>query len=224
MNDDIDFDELSNASYNALNSKQFNNEPEPASDFIPTPRMIKRQERLRLEHINRYENACQLLQNGMPAQGEAVHVISGGVFDYWDIIPWIINNYGAASELLASTWTMNRECVLSLLNLYDSGKIRSMGIVSGDYFKNRETAVFATLYEGMQQRNQPFACFNNHAKVLLIHIPDVCWFVAEGSANFNANPRLEQFQLMNDKELYNFHKQWIMEALKKKVSNKMSQL
>lgn len=37
-------------------------------------------------------------------------------------------------------------------------------------------------------------------------VGDIC---VEGSANFTANPRIEQFTISNDTALANFHKKWI---------------
>lgn len=37
----------------------------------------------------------------------------------------------------------------------------------------------------------------------------------EGSANFTANPRIEQFIISKSKELFDFHKDWMNEVIRK---------
>ena len=39
------------------------------------------------------------------------------------------------------------------------------------------------------------------------------WITIEGSANFTANPRLEQTVVSNDADLYAFHRAWLEEML-----------
>lgn len=77
----------------------------------------------------------------------------------------------------------------------------------------RETAVFNMLYEGLKKRNQKMFCNENHSKVTLIE-NGTDYLVIEGSANFTANPRIEQFVITNSKELYLFHKSWMDEIIK----------
>ena len=39
------------------------------------------------------------------------------------------------------------------------------------------------------------------------------YIVMEGSANWTANPRLEQFTVTNSRPLYDFHREWMEEML-----------
>ena len=65
-----------------------------------------------------------------------------------------------------------------------------------------------TLKCGLEDRAQRFKACENHAKVVLLQAGED-WLVFEGSANFTANPRIEQFVLNNDRELFEFHKTWM---------------
>ena len=40
------------------------------------------------------------------------------------------------------------------------------------------------------------------------------FIVIEGSANFTANPRLEQNVMVNDEDLFRFHAEWMEEMFK----------
>ena len=81
-------------------------------------------------------------------------------------------------------------------------------MLTGLYFKRRETAVYSRLVSGLLQRGQRYAAFKNHAKIILIG-KSKHWITVEGSANFTSNPRLEQYVISNDRTLYNFHKAWM---------------
>lgn len=83
-----------------------------------------------------------------------------------------------------------------------------MTFLTGLYFKVREPDVYSFLAEEFTRRGQKFICADNHAKIAAMFTSggDIC---VEGSANFTANPRIEQFTISNDTALANFHKKWI---------------
>lgn len=151
---------------------------------------------------------------GIPGPGETWHIVSNGKYDYWTFVPVILDILKEpAHEFYGSTWTMNRNNVQELIELFDTGRIEKIAILTGTYFKRRETAVYATLTEALFSRKQRYVAFQNHAKVILIGTETGSKIVVEGSANFTANPRLEQYTLSNDQGLYEFHKAWMEQML-----------
>jgi hypothetical protein len=76
----------------------------------------------------------------------------------------------------------------------------------------RESAVANTLIEGLRARRQRYVAFQNHTKVMLLAAPPD-YLVMEGSANFTANPRLEQTVFSNDRALFDFHRSWMESML-----------
>ncbi|MBC7325051.1 MAG: hypothetical protein H5T99_07030, partial [Moorella sp. (in: Bacteria)] len=62
--------------------------------------------------------------------------------------------------------------------------------------------------------------FENHCKVLLIaNAKKNAWITVEGSANLNANPRFEQYVIVNDKALWDFHREWMEEVFNSETKN-----
>lgn len=160
----------------------------------------------------RQETADELVGR-LPRPGEAYHIVSNGSFDYWNLVVAITRMLGRPVETFrASTWTMNRQNVRELLGMIDDGTLREVGFLTGIYFKRRETAVYANLMEGLTNRGHRLRCLENHAKVaVLIAPPD--FIVLEGSANFTANPRIEQNIIANCQTLAEFHLAWMNEIL-----------
>lgn len=148
------------------------------------------------------------LLKAVPEPEEYVHIISNGRYDYYTFIPVFNDLVGKIEELWGSTWTMNRNNAEDLLHRFDIGLIKSIHVITGIYFKRRETAVYATLVQGLAKRGQHYNSTENHAKVLLIRTEDNRYFVIEGSANWTANPRIEQNIVVQSKTLYDFHKSW----------------
>lgn len=154
----------------------------------------------------------------LPAAGESLHIVSNGKWDYWRLVPVVLDLLGRpAEELYGSTWTMSRQNVRELLALLDAGRIRSAAILTGTYFLRRESAVAATLQEGLRSRGMRYRAFANHTKVVLLAAPPD-YLVFEGSANWTANPRAEQNVLVNDPELYAFHRAWMERFLPRRSS------
>ena len=149
-----------------------------------------------------------------PEPGEAVHLVSNGKYDFWTWIPVALEWIRTADEFYGSTWTMNRQACTELLELFDKGRIRSIGMLTGLYFKRRETAVYAKLMTGLTDRRQRYICLENHAKVtLLANHTTGDFLVIEGSANYTANPRIEQYVIVNDRAIFDYHKAWMEEVL-----------
>lgn len=145
----------------------------------------------------------------LPQPGESFHIVSNGKFDYWKFVPVCLGlMHSRQVEFYGSTWTISRPNVLEMLQLFDEGKIKPITFFSGLYFKRRETAVYTQLVSGLMDRGQRFLCFDNHTKIILLS-DQIYWLVLEGSANFTANPRLEQNILTNDRGLYEFHQSWM---------------
>lgn len=177
-----------------------------------TPAKIKIDGKRKMINGLKKEKARELLQEA-PKPDEFFHIISNGSFDYWMLCPLLIELTSAKNVTIhASTWTLNRQNALEMLQMLDDGRCSSLHLLTGTYFKRRESAVFATIANGLLQRNQKIRALENHAKVLLINDHAGNFFVMEGSANFTANPRIEQNLIGNNRDLYEHHKRWIEEA------------
>jgi len=151
----------------------------------------------------------------LPNKRESVHIVSSGNFDFWTFIPLLLERLGGhVDEAYISTWTMSRNHVLDMLDLLDSGAFGTLTILTGIYFKTRETSVYAQLVEGLAKRKARWVGFRNHAKVTLLR-NKTHNLALEGSANLTANPRVEQFVLTNHEALYQFHRDWMEEAVAK---------
>lgn len=159
------------------------------------------------------ETVAEVIPEPIPP-GLALHIVSNGNFDYWNIVVRLIELHQLkGATFYGATWTMNDANVKSLLSLIDDGTIQHANILVGLYFLHREPVVAASLREGFEGRAQNFKAAENHAKVVLLSNGQD-YLVFEGSANFTANPRIEQFVLNNNRELYEFHKTWLDGYLK----------
>jgi len=183
------------------------------TEHMPHGRSLRIAARRRYERIHRRQSLLEIIPEP-PAPGEAIHVIGTGRHDFWTFVPQMLDWLGRTDRLYCSTWTTSRANVTELIELWDTGRIGDLAMLTGIYFKRRETAVYATLLEAIRQRGGRYRAFKNHAKVLLMANPERdIWLSVEGSANLTANPRLEQYVFANIPDLYRFHRDWMEECL-----------
>ena len=168
-----------------------------------TRKNVKRE----LKKAGRLKNVAKIL-TALPPPGSSTHIIGNGAYDFFDWIPHLQELMGKPAHGWFSTWTMNRGNALDLLELFDAGRLASLTMLTGLYFKRREASVYATLLEGIQERGQRYLAFLNHTKLILLQAGGD-YITVEGSANLTSNPRLEQYVISNDRELLEFHVEWI---------------
>jgi hypothetical protein len=180
-----------------------------------TPRKARMQGKRKMINKTRKEKVKEILES-VPKKGEFWHIVSNGNFDYWSMIMAILEIGKVKDGIMhASTWTINRPNALEMLEQQDNGTLSHISLITGLYFKRRESAVYATISKGLLDRGGKMKCLENHAKVALIDDRKGNFYVMEGSANLTANPRIEQNIVANSKELYEHHRAWIEEALEK---------
>lgn len=171
----------------------------------------------RIKTINAMKRRWAVREIGrLPDPGESINIISNARFDFWDWVPAIIEMAAprVVSQWYGSTWILNRRNATELLALHDAGKIQAIGMITGIYFKRRESAVFATLYEGLKSRGQRFKAALNHSKWFSLELDDETCLTVEASANFTENGNIEQYVYTNDPGLFQFYKSFADEILK----------
>jgi len=178
-----------------------------------SPRVLRRERKAKTVSAMKREALTDVMP-ALPEPGYSYHVVSNGSFDYWSWIPTMAGYMGHVEEFYGSTWTLNRANARELLELMDAGTLGSVAVITGVYFKRREAAVYTTLVEGLAARGGRYMALENHAKVALLGNAETdTWIVVEGSANWTANPRIEQNVVSNDRELFEFHRAWMESVL-----------
>lgn len=167
------------------------------TEYKPDARAQKIAARRQYERILAQQALSDVVPEA-PAPGESVHVLSGAKFDFWTWVPQMADWLPGALTLYCSTWTVSRPNVVELFALWDRGKFRDVAFLTGLYFKHRESAVYATLLQGLRDRGGRYRCSKNHCKVLLLADDAGNYLTCEGSANLTSNPRLEQYVITND--------------------------
>jgi hypothetical protein len=167
--------------------------------------------KLELIRVSREENLRKIFPT--IEDGCSYHFISSGDIDAMSYLTMIIERHGPIAELYASTWTMSRQDVELLDRYLADGHIRKVTFFTGEYFKSRETSVYASLLEVINRHNDRLKLFRNHCKLLVLRTTHDLYVTIEGSANFTTNPRSEQTVITPGRQLFEFYKNWFEEML-----------
>lgn len=185
-----------------------------------TPRQIKIQEKAKFARIGKEDNLKEILRKtkppGLPKPGESVHIVANK-FNMWTMVPVLLERLKKVDPLYLVTWSIAMAQSRELIDLVNARKIGKVFFVAGIYMKRREPVVYTYLCDNLAKYGGGVKCFETHAKILLAGNPRTGdFFTVEASANLSDNPRLEQFAIINDRALYNMHKDWILEAFNMK--------
>lgn len=185
------------------------------TDRMPAARALRVSARRRYERVAKAQALADVVPEA-PGPGEQIHLVSESKYDFGTWIPQIIGWVDTVDELYCSTWVASQKNVVDLVALWDAGKIPrgKVSVLTGKFFKRRETSVYCLMLDAIRERGGRFRALYNHAKVLLLaNAAKNAWFTVEGSANLTGNPQVEQYVITNDRELYQWHREWMEELL-----------
>jgi len=173
-------------------------------------RFESRQRRREFQNWQSVANATEHLDH-LPGPGCTLHAIMRGNYSYGDLIPAVLRL--AAPTTLAyvaiTTLGFSVRASSAILRLLDSGQIGTADFVCADFFEKADAEVCHQFRADLAARGSRFTSARCHAKVLLFKTTAGEHYTSESSANIRACRSIEQFAFTNDRELFDFHRQWI---------------
>ncbi len=176
-----------------------------------TPRTLRLRVKQDLKKLGQRSNLKSLFKS-VPADGEQVHIISAGMFNFWTFTPVVQEILNRPVEsLYCATWMVNAQSVQECLDMMDAGQVRKACWLVGKYLKARDPSTFYRLNEGVKRRAGWVKAIETHIKIILIESPPD-FITITGSANMSENKRLEGAQVTNSRETWEFYKAMFEEA------------
>src|SRR5262245_51287989 len=97
-----------------------------------------------------------------------------------------------------------------MLHWLNTGKVGSLTLLASIFFRSHNGDLWTETVEEFRRRGHRAACCPSHCKVMALAFADGNRFTVEGSANlFSNGSTREQFCVVNDTGLYDFHSRWI---------------
>lgn len=161
----------------------------------------------------KYDNAVKMAKDiGGLNPNERVNCLIAGNFIFGDFVEaFIVENDLSVKNLSISTLSMSQENVDSLENLLSWGYVDKLNLLVSSYFWGHERwKLVPYIFEKLDIDDKfQLAVSANHCKIVLIETNAGDKIVIHGSANLRSSDCIEQITIENDKELFDFHSDFI---------------
>lgn len=141
---------------------------------------------------------------------DRVFVIVNGSFIFGDFIEaFIVENNINVLEMTISTLSYSQDNLDSLKNLFDADYLQELNIIVSDYFYSHEkNKLIKETYKSFESNNFQLAVAGTHCKICQFKTEGGKHIVIHGSVNLRSSGNIEQFVIEDNKELYNFNKEY----------------
>jgi hypothetical protein len=182
---------------------------------LPRPALLRLQAR-RAAGIREAKETLAYL----PGPGESLHALCTARMDLTDVINALLEKLGRCDRLLIATLGYNSRNLRSMLGWIDRGAVGALTLLASIFFRSHNGDLWAETLDAFRSRKQRAACCHSHAKVVTLAFRSGERLSIEGSANLCGNGSgREQFALINDIGLHDFHATWIEALVSKHETN-----
>lgn len=160
------------------------------------------------DHLCKFANADKLANSIKLSKNERCICVINGSFIFGDFIEaFIINNKLFCDEMIISTLSISENNVDSLRTLLVGGAVKRLDLILSDYFFSHERRnLIPYIYAQLDVDNRlQVATAGIHTKICLFKSKDM-YYVLHGSANLRSSGNIEQFELEENEQVYNFYK------------------
>ena len=166
-----------------------------------------------LRQTKRDDNFNVLMQDfgGFPNENQYFAIKTNGTSDCGSIFTYALQNWEEITEMYLATWTISKQNIKIIKEAMESGKLKNLTMVFSSTLKGANPALYASLIGALKSfENVKLKEINSHAKTFSIS-NGKDYITVSGSANWSENPRIENFLILNDKNLFEHHKDWMSE-------------
>lgn len=175
---------------------------------LPRPVLIRLQAR-RTAGIAEAKDALAQL----PAPGESLHCLMTARLDMSNVLSALLEKVGRCEALSIATLGFNRRNMLAMLRWLDTGVVGRLTLLASIFFRSHKGDLWEETLTEFRSRGQRAACCHSYSKVCTLAFSLGERFAVEGSANLCSNGSArEQFAIVHDVALHDWHSRWI-EAL-----------
>ena len=174
---------------------------------------ISKEDKKDLRQYNRDEN-CEIMLNelgGFPKQNSYLAVKTNGQSDAGSYFNYALKNWDEITEMYLATWTISKQNIKRIKDGIETGKVKRLVMVFSSTLKAANPSLYANLMLNLKDvKGVELKEINSHAKTYSM-TNGTDYITISGSANWSENPRIENYLILNDKELFNHHKEWMTE-------------
>ena len=161
-----------------------------------------------------YALISELSDVGLPAKGQQMRLVTRQTFNAIQFIEYVAKKE-TIIDMKIAIYSINFNAAKILLNLIDSGKIKTVEILMSN-LRNKAHRKKEEIIKNMFSTHPSIKLFfcSSHAKVFSCSTEKKNFYTMEGSGNMSYNSRIEQYVIDNDEKLYLFTCNWMGEIKK----------
>jgi hypothetical protein len=145
----------------------------------------------------------------LPAPGEAFHGLIVGRYDLMHLLVVLLDRLGPARHVRIATLSFNGRNLAEMFTILDAPNPPCLTLLCSAFFRDHNKELWQETLEGFRERGQRTAAARTHAKVITLDLTSGARLALEGSANLRSNSNREQFALVHDATLHDWHAGWI---------------
>jgi len=116
---------------------------------------------------------------------------------------------GPARSIRLATLSYNARNLAEMLRILDAPNPPRLTLLCSAFFRDHNKELWEETLEAFRDCHQRCAAARTHAKVICLDLTSGAKLTLEGSANLRSNGNREQFVLINDPALHDWHSRWI---------------
>lgn len=147
----------------------------------------------------------------IPKDGEQIRIVTFKSFNTVLFLKHICETE-TIEHLILAVYSFNYDASVLINDLVNSGKIKRATILMSN-LRNKAHRKKEQLTRDMLVDNPNIDLFfaSSHAKIMAMKTSKGNHYVLEGSGNLSFNSRVEQYVFDNNKQLFEFHNNWMKE-------------
>src|SRR5262249_48289211 len=150
----------------------------------------------------------------LPGPGESLHALCTARMDLTDVIGSLLERLGQCDRLVIATLGYNARTLQTMLRWLDTRQVASLTLLASIFFRSHNGELWEQRLAEFRRGGQRAACCHPPARVVSLAFASGARLAIEGSANLCGNGSgREQFCLVNDTGLADWHARWVLEAI-----------
>ncbi len=143
----------------------------------------------------------------IPKKNEQSIIVTQRAVNSFDFILAMIAKHHEIDELIISFYRIGKKVINEIDSLFEKKLIPKVHLLINDGFPKLVPDCYNRIKE-LEGKSMQLFIENTHTKIILMKCKDN-FYVIQGSGNLSINARIEQYIFFNDKNVYDFHKNWI---------------
>lgn len=178
-------------------------------------KLLKKDKKLYIQFLERQYVRVSILKEliRLPKKGELLRLVTQQNFNAFALFLFILQKKDI-DEVFLTTYSIDKNTITAIEKIISEELDIKLTIMIASLVKHDKPLLRERLMNlAKVHKNISFIeCFN-HTKIIAVKTKDKNYYVMEGSGNLSANARIESYLFDNNKESYDFHKNWIEEII-----------